>query len=187
MLCCNGMSGDSRSGAYANGALVAEVSPGDFPEAGPLGGVELQRLWERRAFAATGGNYALPLMSLDDFARDRFRRRPPDELAMRRFPRSEMCDLRPLMPDQVSSAIREAAQRFARQIPGFLGSGGVAFGIETRTSSPVRILRNDDGESISHGGLFPAGEGAGYAGGIVSAAVDGLRAAEALIRTYARP
>ncbi len=187
MLCCNGMSGESRSGAYANGAVVAEVSTSDFPEAGALGGVELQRLWERRAYEASGESYALPVMPLDDLAADRYARRKPGDLALRRFPRAEPCDLRPLMPDQVSSAIREATQRFARQIPGFLGSGAVAFGIETRTSSPVRILRSAEGESVSHRGLFPAGEGAGYAGGIVSAAVDGLRAAEALIQAYARP
>lgn len=185
-LCCNGMSGEHRSGPYANGAIVAEV-PVEVFDHGPLGGVELQRIWEQKAFQATGGTYALPVMALDDFVRDRFRKHSTAELALRRFPRAEFTDLRGLLPDASIAAIRQASLQFDRQIRGWLGSGAVAFGIETRTSAPVRILRGETGESISTPGLFPAGEGAGYAGGIVSAAVDGLRAAEALIAKHAPP
>ncbi|HDS74587.1 MAG TPA: hypothetical protein ENN56_03510 [Firmicutes bacterium] len=185
-LCCNGMSGEHRSGPYANGAIVAEVSTRDFADDTPLGGIELQRVWERKAFEATGGTYALPVMALDDFVRGEFRKRSRDELALRRFPRAEFVDLHQLLPETTTAAIRQASKQFNRQIRGWIGSGGVAFGIETRTSAPVRILRNETGESISTPGLFPAGEGAGYAGGIISAAVDGLRAAEAVIKKYAR-
>ena len=185
-LCCNGMSGEYRSGPYANGAIVAEV-PVEVFNSGPLGGVALQRIWEQKAFQSTGGTYALPVMKLDDFVRDRFSKPGTSELALRRFPRAEFTDLRKLLPDETVMAIRQASLQFDRQIRGWLGSGAVAFGIETRTSAPVRILRGESGESVSTPGLFPAGEGAGYAGGIVSAAVDGLRAAEAFIAKYAPP
>ncbi len=185
-LCCNGMSGEHRSGPYANGAIVAEV-PVEVFDSGPLGGVELQRIWEQKAFQATGGTYALPVMKLDDFVRDRLSKRGTSELALRRFPRAEFTDLRKLLPNATVVAIQQASLQFDRQIRGWLGSGAVAFGIETRTSAPVRILRGESGESVSTPGLFPAGEGAGYAGGIVSAAVDGLRAGEALIAKYAPP
>jgi uncharacterized protein len=187
MLCCNGMSGESRSGPYANGAVVAEVVPEDFPSDGPLGGVALQREWERRAYESTGGTYALPVMSLDDFVNDRYRSGAVDDLALRRFPRHEFSDLRKLLPESAISSIRKACVQFNRQIPGWLGTGAVAFGVETRTSAPVRITRNAVGESVSTPGLFPCGEGAGYAGGIISAAIDGIRAAESVIRAYAAP
>lgn len=187
MLSCNGMSGGSRSGSYANGAVVAEVQVDDFPVPGPLGGVELQRMWESRTFEATGGTYALPVMALDDLVRDTFTRVDRSALALRSFPRADLADLRTLLPTGVVHAIREACGQFDKQIPGWLGSGAAAFGIETRTSAPLRITRDERGESVSTTGLFPAGEGAGYAGGIVSAAIDGLRSAESLIALYARP
>jgi len=185
-LFCNGMSGRSRSGRFANGAIVAQVPVEDF-QSGPLGGVAYQLRIERAAYAATGGTYALPMMALVDLMKDR----PPGHrraaLAKGRFPRAELTDVRKLLPDAVLSAIREASHRFARTIPGWLEDDAVAFGVETRTSSPVRILRGEDGQSLTTPGLFPSGEGAGYAGGIVSAAVDGLRSAESLIRIFAQP
>jgi len=186
-ICCNGMSGSKRSGPHANGGIVAEATLADMPGDGPLAGIEFQRRLERAAFAAGGGSYALPMMSLRDFVQDRYRRRNPSRLAVRSFPRAEQTDLRPLLPERQLAAIRQACERFDRTIPGWLSESAVAFGVETRTSAPVRILRGESGESVSHPGLYPAGEGAGYAGGIVSAAVDGIRAAEALVASYARP
>ncbi len=194
MVCCNGMSGRSRSGPFANGAIVAQVSPADYPDSGPLGGVAYQEGIERAAFAGGGSSYALPYMPLDDLVRDRPPRRglwrPPrsgsQEFALRSFPRGEPADLRPMFAVSVMDAVREASRGFARSIPGWLGSGAVAFGAETRTSSPVRIVREADGQSPSTPGLFPAGEGAGYAGGIVSAATDGIRAARSVISQCAR-
>jgi len=184
---CNGMSGSRRKGRYANSAIVAQVSPRDYPGPDPLAGIEFQRRWESLAFDAAGGTYALPVMALSDLVRDRFARRGRVGLAVSSFPRAEIADLRPLLPGDVLAAIRQASRSFERPIPGWLGEEAVAFGVETRTSAPLRILRAGDGQSISLVGLFPAGEGAGYAGGIVSAAVDGLRAAEAIIRIHARP
>ena len=186
-LFCNGMSGKNRGGPFANGAVVAQVPTSDFPGNSPLAGVEYQRMLETAAFEATGGTYALPMMPLDDLVRNR----PPAEhnyaLALRRFPRSETVDLRNLLPDGVLAAISEASFGFSRSVRGWHGSGAVAFGVETRTSAPVRIPRGQDGQSLSTPGLFPTGEGAGYAGGIVSAAVDGIRMAEALITAFSRP
>jgi uncharacterized protein len=186
-LCCNGMSGKSRSGPLANGAIIAQVSADDFPQPGPMGGIEYQRRIERAAFESTGGTYALPYMSLDDLVGGWKTRGSKSDPAMRRFPRAESVDLSLLLPEPVMTAIREASRGFARTIPGWHGSGAVAFGVETRTSAPLRIVRGDDGQSVSTPGLYPAGEGAGYAGGIVSAAVDGMRMARAVIQRFAPP
>ena len=187
-LFCNGMSGKSRGGPFANGAIVAQVPIEDFPDSSPLAGVEYQRRLEQAAFASTGGTYALPVMSLDDLVAGRKPAGGVRPAALRSFPRAETVDLgRRLLPERVVAAVREASHGFARSIRGWHGSGAAAFGVETRTSAPVRIVRGEDGQSVTLRGLFPAGEGAGYAGGIVSAAVDGLRAAEALIARYAPP
>lgn len=186
-LCCNGMSGRSRSGRFANGAIVAHVTLDDVPTGDPLAGVEYQVRIERSAFESTGGTYALPMMPFVDFVNDRPPQRRTTRLAKGRFPRADTVDIRNLLPAQVVAAIREASHQFARSIPDWIADDAVVFGVETRTSAPVRIPRGADGQSISTPGLFPAGEGAGYAGGIVSAAVDGLRAAEAVIQLHARP
>jgi hypothetical protein len=181
------MSGKNRGGEFANGAIVAQIPTSDFASDDPLAGAEYQRLWESKAFDSTGGTYALPMMALRDFVKDI----PPAPTfvnpAKRRFPRAEIVDIRSLLPETASAAIREASHGFARTIKGWLDGSAVAFGVETRTSSPVRISRGKNGQSVNVAGLFPAGEGAGYAGGIVSAAVDGMRAAEHLVREFARP
>ena len=175
---CNGMSDFARDSRNANSALVVAVRPGDFGGSGPLAGMEFQRTWERAAFSAGGGDYALPVQTLADFVEGR----PSTGLG-----RVEPCirgryrpaDLSACVPGFVRDGLREALGVFGRRIRGFDRADAVLTGVETRTSSPVRVLRNEAMESgIS--GLFPCGEGAGYAGGILSAAVDGVRAAEAV-------
>lgn len=175
---CNGMSDYARDGKNANAAIVVAVGPGDFG-GGVLGGVEFQRRWERAAFAAAGGGHALPIQLLGSLAEGRLDTTlggiAPSAGRAWRF-----ADLRPCLPPFVLSGILEGIARFGKSLEGFERRDAVLSGVETRTSSPVRILRNEGCESSLHG-LFPAGEGAGYAGGIMSAAMDGIRVAEAVL------
>jgi hypothetical protein len=152
----------------------------DFP-GHPLAGVDLQRHWEERAFAAGGGTYAAPAQRLGDFLAGR----PSTELGTvvpSYRPGVAPADLSACLPDYATAALREALPVFGRRIPGFDDPEAVLTGVETRTSSPVRIARGADYQSLDTPGLYPAGEGAGYAGGILSAAVDGIKVAEALAR-----
>ncbi len=177
----NGMSQYSRNERNANAALVVDITPEvDFP-GGALAGVALQRHWEERAFRAGGETYAAPGQKLGDFLAGR----PSDELGPvipSYRPGVRPTDLAACLPDFALQAIREALPVFGRQIPGFDSPDAVLTGVETRTSSPVRITRGADFQSLNTAGLFPAGEGAGYAGGILSAAVDGIKVAEAVAK-----
>jgi hypothetical protein len=179
---CNGMSDFARAGRNANSAIVVAVGPddyGDFGGGGLLAGVEYQRTWERLAFAAAGGTYALPVQTLGDF----MARRPtssfgavvPEITGAYAFAELWSC-----LPSCVASGIAGGMRHFGRTIAGFDRPDAVLVGVETRTSSPVRILR-DEACSASLSGLYPAGEGAGYAGGIMSAAMDGIRVAEKVL------
>lgn len=178
----NGMSQYSRAERNANAALVVGIEPKDFPgdaQANPLAGIEFQRHWEHLAFAAGGGGYAAPAQTVGDFLAGR----PSTALGTVRpsyTPGIHLTDLAACLPAYAVEAIREALPAFDKQISGFAMADALLTGVETRTSSPVRITRDDSGQSINTRGLYPAGEGAGYAGGILSAAVDGIRAAEAL-------
>jgi hypothetical protein len=150
-----------------------------------LAGIEFQRIWERKAFDLGGKNYFAPVQSAGDFLADR----PSTALGKTEpsyCPGWRLTPLRDCLPGYVGETLRLALPFFERRLPGFARADAVLTGVETRSSSPVRILRNDEMES-SVQGLYPAGEGAGYAGGIMSSAVDGLHAAEALIRKYALP
>ena len=175
----NGMSQYSRNERNANAGLVVDVTPeADFPGY-PLAGVEFQRHWEARAFVEGGGTYAAPAQRLGDFLAGR----PSSELGAvipSYKPGVRAADLSGCLPDYAIAAIREALPVFGRRIPGFDNPDAVLTGVETRTSSPVRITRGGDFQSPNTAGLFPAGEGAGYAGGILSAAVDGIKVAEAV-------
>jgi uncharacterized FAD-dependent dehydrogenase len=178
-LVTNGMSQYSRNERNANAALVVDITPEvDFP-GHPLAGVELQRRWEERAFVAGGGTYAAPAQRLGDFLAGR-----PSTGLGRVIPSYKPgvrpADLADCLPAYVVEAIREALPVFGRRIPGFDDPDAVLTGVETRTSSPVRVTRGEDFQSLNTRGLFPAGEGAGYAGGILSSAVDGIRVAEAM-------
>lgn len=177
-VCTNGMSPYARDGRNANAALLIDVRTDDFPSAHPLAGFDLQREWERRAFAAGGRNYHAPAQRVEDFLRGRATARLGDVPATYR-PGVTPADLAAVLPDFALRGLRAGIPLFARQLRGFDHADAVLTGVEARSSSPVRISRTDTFES-SVRGLYPAGEGAGYAGGIMSAAVDGLRAAQAL-------
>jgi uncharacterized FAD-dependent dehydrogenase len=180
----NGMSQYSRNERNANAAIVCGITPADFAPygEGPLAGIALQRHWESHAFAMGGGDYSAPAQRVGDFLAGRPSQALGDVLPSYK-PGVHLTDLSTALPDYAIGAIREALPMFERQIRGFAMHDAVLTGVETRTSSPVRIRRNeDDYQSLNTRGLFPAGEGAGYAGGILSAAVDGIRVAEAVAR-----
>jgi uncharacterized FAD-dependent dehydrogenase len=174
----NGMSQYSRAERNANAGLVVGISPDDYP-GGPLAGIALQRALETRAFDLGGGNYDAPVQRVGDFLAGR-PSTEAGEVEPSYQPGVRYTDLASALPDYAIAAIREAIPAFERQIPGFAMFDAVLTGVETRTSSPLRIKRGDDLQSVNVRGLYPAGEGAGYAGGILSAGVDGIRAAEAL-------
>ena len=175
----NGMSQYSRNERNANSAIVVGITPEDYP-GHPLAGIAFQRELESRAFVLGGGNYDAPGQLMGDFVRGQ----PSKEFGsvVPSFkPGVHLTDLAPSLPDYAILALREAFVAFDKQIKGYYKEDAVLTGVETRTSSPIRIKRNDhDLQSLNTRGLFPAGEGAGYAGGIMSAAVDGIRVAEAV-------
>jgi uncharacterized FAD-dependent dehydrogenase len=177
----NGMSQYSRNERNANAGMVVSITPEDYGAygEGPLAGVALQRHWESQAFLAGGETYAAPVQLVGDFLAARPSTGLGDVVPSYR-PAVTPTDLSSCLPDYAIAAIREALPAFGRQIPGFDRADAVLTGVETRTSSPVRIPRNADFQSLNVRGLYPAGEGAGYAGGILSAAVDGIKVAEAV-------
>ena len=181
----NGMSQYSRNERNANSGIVVGIAPEDYAAnssdpCSPLAGMEFQRRWESRAFELGGGNYCAPGQLVGDFLAGRPSTRF-GSVQPSYTPGVHLCDLSSALPDYAIAAIREALPAFAKQIKGFDLADAVLTGVETRTSSPIRIKRHDDDlQSINTRGLYPAGEGAGYAGGILSAAVDGIRVAEAV-------
>ncbi len=172
----NGMSGQLRNSPYANSALVVNVREEDFIGPGPLGGVRLQRRWEQRAFELGGGGYRAPAQSLLAFLR------LPGKGVVRTSYRPGICEteLDSVLPPFIIDTLREGIADFGRRLRGFITAEATLIGIESRTSSPVRILRDDGFESVGVKCLYPAGEGAGYAGGIMSSAVDGIRIADSI-------
>lgn len=181
----NGMSQYSRNERNANSAIVVDVDPADFP-GGPLAGIEFQRRWERKAFELGGGNYDAPGQLVGDFLAGRSSTRLGSVLPSY-TPGLHLCDLASALPDFAIEAIKEALPAFDKQIKGFAMHDAVLTGVETRTSSPIRIKRDKRLQSLNTQGLFPAGEGAGYAGGILSAAVDGIKVAEAVALAIVNP
>lgn len=182
LLCVNGMSYHARDGENANSALIVQVSPKDYPP-GPLGGVVFQEEMERRAYNVTN-SYAAPTQRVEDF----LRRRPTRRLGAVKptYPLGQaFCSLDDVLPDYVCRSLREALPYLGRKLRGFDSPDAVFTGVESRTSAPVRILRNDDGTSPYAHNLYPAGEGSGYAGGIVSAGADGIRAARKIMARFA--
>ena len=174
----NGMSQYSRNERNANSGIVVGITPVDYP-GNPLAGIELQRYWESRAFELGGSNYYAPAQKVGDFLAGR----PSTTLGSvvpSYAPGVHLCDLSSSLPDYAIAAIREAIPAFDKQLKGFAMFDAVLTGVETRTSSPIRIKRREDFQSLNTSGLYPAGEGAGYAGGILSAAVDGIQVAEAV-------
>jgi uncharacterized FAD-dependent dehydrogenase len=182
----NGMSQYSRNERNANAGIVVGITPEvDFP-GHPLAGMELQRKWESQAYLLGGSTYKAPGQLIGDFlvnqASTQF-----GEVMPSYTPGVHLTNLDTALPEYVISAIREAIPQFAKQIKGFDMADAILTGVETRTSSPIRIKRNDDDmQSINTKGLYPTGEGAGYAGGILSAGVDGIRVAEAVALSMAK-
>ena len=178
----NGMSQYSRAERNANAALVVGVEPEDFPgdyKTNPLAGIDFQRHWESMAYQAGGSTYQAPAQRVGDFLAGR----PSTalgEVDPSYQPGVFMTDLGSCVPPYVVAALREAIPAFDKQIKGFAMADAILTAVETRTSSPIRITRNAECQSLNTRGLYPAGEGAGYAGGILSAAVDGIKVAEQL-------
>ncbi len=185
----NGMSQYSRAERNANSALVVNIDPEDFPgdfKKNPLIGMDFQRHWESAAFVAGGSDYSAPAQKIGDFLAGR-PSTAQGTVEPSYQPGVNWTDLTSCVPSYVSEALREAIPAFDRQIKGFAMADAVLTGVETRTSSPIRIKRGADFQSINTRGLYPAGEGAGYAGGILSAGVDGIKVAEAVARDMLRP
>ena len=175
----NGMSQYSRAERNANAGIVVGITPDEDYPGGPLAGIAFQRHWEAKAFAAGGGTYAAPAQRVGDFLAGRAST-SLGEVVPSYKPGVVPTDLAQCLPEYAVVAIREALQAFEKRIPGFSMADAVMTGVETRTSSPIRIPRGEDYQSVNTRGLYPAGEGAGFAGGILSAGVDGIRVAEAL-------
>ena len=175
----NGMSEYMRDGENSNAAFLVSVTPEDFSSSSALAGIELQRQIEQAAYRITG-SYKAPAMTMLDFEN----RNEPHSFSgvSPTYPLGvEPISVDEYMPGFISESLRASVSDFDAWMPGFRLSDAVMTGPETRTTSPVRILRGDNYESLSVKGLYPAGEGAGYAGGIISSAVDGIKCAEALI------
>ncbi|OUO60699.1 FAD-dependent protein [Olsenella sp. An270] len=179
-VCTNGMSLSDRAGTNANAGLLANVFPEDLPGDDALAGVELQRACERAAFAAGGGAYVAPAQLVGDFLQG-----VPSSAGGRvrpTYPRGvSWGDVATCLPPYVAGTLRDAIPVLGRRLRGFDAADAVLTGVETRSSSPVRVTRGDDGQSVSVRGLWPVGEGAGYAGGIMSAATDGILAAQKIV------
>jgi uncharacterized FAD-dependent dehydrogenase len=174
----NGMSQYSRNERNANAGIVVAITPDDYP-GHPLAGIEFQRHWEEQAYKAGGETYAAPGQRVEDFLAARASTELGTVIPSYK-PSVTPTDLSSCLPDYAIEAIREALPAFDRQIKNFALPDAVLTGVETRTSSPISIRRDDTFQSLNTRGLYPAGEGAGYAGGILSAAIDGIKVAEAV-------
>lgn len=181
MLAVNGMSYQARDGKNANSAMIVTVTPEDFPEEGPLGGVAFQRNLERAAWEA--GNGKVPVQLLEDYRQHR-----PSERLGEVTPcikgEYTLTNVRRLLPKEVGDSIEEGITAFGKKIPGFDRPDALLSGVESRTSSPVRIVRDKNSLQANLSGIYPCGEGAGYAGGITSAAMDGIKIAEAISKKF---
>lgn len=179
----NGMSFYKRDGKNANAALVVSVSPSDFGD-GPLAGVAFQRQLEKAAFTAGGGSYKAPGTTVGAFLGGNFH----DGRVTPTYPLGiNSCKFNTIFPKFITDMLQDGLLNFDKKLRGFAAPDSILTGVETRTSSPVRIPRGETLEALGISGLYPAGEGAGYAGGIMSAAVDGLRSAEAVMARFAPP
>ena len=183
-LVTNGMSEYARNESNANSAIVVGITPEDYP-GNPLAGIALQRDLEARAFELGGGNYNAPGQLIGDFLAGQAST-ALGSVTPSYTPGVRLCDLGTSLPDFAIEALKEAIPAFEKQIRGFAMNDAILTGVETRTSSPIRIKRNDSFQSLNTTGLFPAGEGAGYAGGILSAGIDGIRVAEAVALSMVR-
>ena len=182
-LVSNGMSYHARDLENANSALVVTVGPDDFKGDHPLAGMEFQRHYESLAFKLGGGNYKAPVQLIGDFLNDKKSTKLGSVIPTYK-PGFEFRELKECLPKAVVDTLKEGILVFGKRIDGYDMYDGILTGIETRTSAPVRILRNEKLQSVSVKGLYPTGEGAGFAGGIISAAVDGIKASERIMEEY---
>lgn len=179
----NGMSFAARRSFWANSAVVVEVEPSHYASDSPLAGYDYQDAIERACFEAAGGADKAPAQRVDDFVAGR----PSEELPRTSYPRGvQAVDLSSVLPSHLVEGMRAGLQAFDKTIPGFASSSGVLIAPETRTTSPVRFLRNDTYASTTLVGLYPSGEGAGYGGGIVSCALDGMRVGRAIAQRFGK-
>lgn len=178
----NGMSSYSRNRPNANSALLVGIGPQDFGGPGPLAGIEFQRKWEQKAFETGGGNYFAPVQLVGDFLAGR-PSRSPGRVAPSYTPGTTLCNLAECLPEFVVETLRAAVVQMDKKLNGFAMHEAVMTAVESRSSSPVRIVRDEGFQSPAAEGLYPAGEGAGYAGGIISSAIDGIKIAEAISGT----
>ncbi len=182
----NGMSNYARDGENANSALITQITRADFKDDSPLAGVRYQRSIERAAYAAGGGGYAAPVQLVKDFLRDRTSSRFGEVLPT--YARgTRFADLREVLPAPVVEGLKGGILDMDRRLKGFASPDAVLTGVETRTSSPLRIERDESLQSTGVKGLFPCGEGAGYAGGITSSAADGIRVADGIFSLLSAP
>lgn len=182
-LVTNGMSYHSRDLLNANSALVVTVGPEDFCGNSPLKGMEFQRYYESLAYNLGGGDYKAPIQLVGDFLNDK-RSNKIGSVIPSYKPGYEFKELKEALPEYVVRGLKEGIVKFDTRIKGYAMRDAILTGIETRTSAPVRIIRNGELQSISAKGLYPTGEGAGFAGGIISAAVDGIKVAEKIIGEF---
>ena len=181
----NGMSLYARDSGVANSAIVVNVGPDDFGTH-PLDGVAFQREWERKAYKLGGSNFNAPAQTVGSFLGQADA--PSVESSIHSYePHIVDCDLHQCLPDYVSSVLERALPYWGRRIKGFDNPEICMTGVETRTSSPLRMGRDENRVSTTVGGFYPMGEGAGYAGGIMSAALDGAETAIACMSMYAKP
>jgi uncharacterized FAD-dependent dehydrogenase len=183
MLVTNGMSEYARDKENANSALVVSVSPEDYGSSHPLAGMEYQRNWETKAYQTGGSNYNAPVQMVGDFAAG-LPSKKFGEIRPSYIPGATPSDLHLCLPGYVTTTLKEALADFDRKIKGFARHDALLTGVETRTSAPIRMVRKENMESENMDNFYPIGEGAGYAGGIISAAVDGIKAAERIIQIY---
>jgi hypothetical protein len=184
-LVVNGMSEYARNLQNANSAIIVGVGPEDFQGNHPLAGIEFQRKFEAKAFELGGGGYTAPVQLVSDFIKGENSYNYSKKIDPSYQPAVRFCNLSTIYPDEITDALREALIDFGKKIKGFDQGQAVLTAVETRSSSPVRIIRDKVSmESISIRGLYPIGEGAGYAGGITSSAVDGIRAFEKILTKY---
>ena len=176
----NGMSCAARDGENANAALLVTLRPEDFPDKSTLGGMLWQEEIEQKAFAAGGGNYRAPAQLVGDFLAGRASQQTA-QIEPTYRPGVTMCDLHEVLPSKITKTLEQAIAELDGSLKGFALPEAVMTAPETRSSSPIRILRNESLQSDLLRGLYPCGEGAGYAGGIMSAAVDGMLCAEAIL------
>ncbi|GAB6189965.1 oxidoreductase [Marinitoga arctica] len=182
MLVTNGMSEFARDNINSNSAILVSISPEDFPSYHPLAGVEFQRIYERKAFEISK-NYYAPVQLFGDFLKNK-QSKKFGQVKPTYLPGTVFYDLNKIFPEYISSSLKEGIIAMGKKMKGFSNFDALLTGVETRSSSPIRIERNENYESVNTQGLFPIGEGAGYAGGITSSAVDGIRVAESIISKY---